>query len=303
MARFFNTSLAEPGDEWRETSLDQLLHFFRNPCRYLLRERLGIVLARDADEIADDEPFLADFSARMALAERLLPHYHSGMSDDELRRLALAGIEYPPGALGASLIDLELATLKGFATEVATAAASPCLPPCQRTLRFDLDGTSWRLTAAFADLRAGGLVRHRYDDTRATDYLTGWLTHLFLCALHPAEAALETRWISRDGEYRLHPCGDAQGILQELLTLYRRGLREPIHFFPKSAWKYIAGGARVSQAKAAWQSTPGRPFGEDRDPAYRLALRGLDDPIDEDFQHCAVTVFAPLMTCIEDHRL
>jgi exodeoxyribonuclease V gamma subunit len=183
--RFFSAPLAAPGDEWRDVSLDQLLRFFRNPCRYLLRERLGIVLSRDEDELADDEPFLADFSARTALAERLLPHYRSGMSDDDLRVLALAGIEYPPGTLGASLIDLELATLKGFAMEVTTAEALPCLPPCHRTVSFELDGESWRLTAAFADLRPGGLVRHRYDDTRATDYLTGWLTHLFLCALQP----------------------------------------------------------------------------------------------------------------------
>ena len=110
--------------------------------------------------------------------------------------------------------------------------------------------------AGFADLRPSGLVRHRYDDTRATDYLTGWLTHLFLCALHPEEVALETRWISRDGDYRLHPCEDAEGVLQELLILYRRGLREPIHFFPKSAWKYIIGGASLSKATATNSTLP-----------------------------------------------
>jgi exodeoxyribonuclease V gamma subunit len=168
---------------------------------------------------------------------------------------------------------------------------------------FDLGGESWRLTAAFADLRPGGLVRHRYDDTRATDYLTGWLTHLFLCALRPDEAALETRWISRNGEYRLQPCEDAEGILQELLTLYRRGLREPIHFFPKSAWKYIASEGKIAQAIATWQSTRDRPWGEEEDPAYRLALRGVDDPLDEDFEQCATTVFSPMMNCIEDDRL
>jgi exodeoxyribonuclease V gamma subunit len=187
--------------------------------------------------------------------------------------------------------------------EVTTAEALPCLPPCHRTVSFDLDGESWRLTAAFADLRPGGLVRHRYDDTRATDYLTGWLTHLFLCALQPDEVALETRWISRNGEYRLHPCEDPERILQELVALYRRGLREPIHFFPKSAWKYIVGGESLAKAIATWKSTRDRPWGEEEDPAYRLALRGIDDPLDEDFELCTATVFTPMMTCIEDDRL
>lgn len=301
--RFFSAPIAEPGAEWRDVSLDQLLRFFSNPCRYLLRERLGIVLSRDEDELSDDEPFLADFSARTALAERLLPHYRSGMSDEDLRVLALAGIEFPPGNLGASLIDLQLATLRGFATEVTTAEASPCLAPCHSTVSVELEGEAWRLTAAFADLRPSGLVRHRYDDTRATDYLKGWLTHLFLCALRPAEVALETRWISRNGEYRMRPCEEPEKVLQKLLALYRRGLREPIHFFPKSAWKYIIGGESLSKATAAWQSTLERPWGEDKDPAYRLALRGVDDPLDEDFELYATTVFAPMMTCIEDDRL
>jgi len=303
ISRFFSTPLAEPDAAWYDVSLDQLVRFFKNPCRYLLRERLGIVLSRDEDELADDEPFLADFSGRVALAERLMPHYRSGMSDDDLRALARAGIEYPPGALGNSLIDLELATLKGFATAVNAAEAPPCLSPCHGTVSFELEGESWRLTAAFANLRPGGLVLHRYDDTRATDYLTGWLTHLFLCALHPDEVALETRWISRNGEYRLRPCEEAEGYLQALLTLYRRGLREPVHFFPKSAWNFVCGGESHSRATATWRSTRDRPWGEGEDPAYQLALRGSADPLDDDFRHCARSVFSPMLNCIEDDRL
>ena len=138
--RFFNAPLAEPGEEWRDVSLDQLLRFFSNPCRYLLRERLGIVLSRDEDDLVDDEPFLPDFSGRTALADRLLPHYRSGMNDDELRILALAGIEYPPGKLGESLIDFELATLKAFAMAVTTAEAAPSLPPRHGTIKVELDG-------------------------------------------------------------------------------------------------------------------------------------------------------------------
>jgi exodeoxyribonuclease V gamma subunit len=302
-AGFFNAPLAEPGDEWRNVSLEQLIRFFRNPCRYLLSERLGIVLSRGEDELADDEPFLADFSARSSLAERLLPHYRSGMNDDELRTLALAGIEYPTGTLGTSLIDLELATLKDYATEVIAAEASPCLPPCHGTINVEIGNESWCLTAAFADLRPAGLVRHRYDDSRATDYLTGWLTHLFLSALHPDEVVLETRWISRDGEFRFLPFDDAEEVLRKLLALYREGLCVPIHFFPKSGWQYAICGESLYKAATTWKSTRERPWGEEEDSAYRLALRGIANPLDEDFERLATTVFMPLLNCIEDDRL
>lgn len=302
-SRFFRAPLAEPHEEWRETSISQLARFFRNPCRYLLRERLGIELIREETELADDEPFLADFAGRQALADRLLAHYRGGMGDADLRRLAHAGIEYPPGALGTSLIDLELETLQDFAARISAAEKTPCVPPCSGTLEFDIDGVPWRLTGAFADLRPEGLVRHRYDDTRARDYLDGWLAHLFLCALRPDQVALATRWISRNGEYRLETCEGAADELRKLLILYRRGLRLPIHFFPKSAWKYVAGEESLSKASASWRVTRERPFGEERDPAYRLALRGVEDPLDDDFIACAMTVFGPMMACLKDARL
>ena len=147
------------------------------------------------------------------------------------------------------------------------------------------------------------MVLHRYDDTRASDYLSGWLTHLVLCALHPDDVELITRWISRDGEYQLRSCEEPEKILKDLLALYRQGLREPIHFFPKSAWKYVIGEMSLSKASAKWKSTRDRPFGEEQDPAYRLALRGIANPLDEDFEKNAAMVFAPMKNCLQDDRL
>jgi exodeoxyribonuclease V gamma subunit len=114
---------------------------------------------------------------------------------------------------------------------------------------------------------------------------------------------METRWISRDGEYRLRRCEDPEAVLQELLSIYRRGLRTPAHFFPKSGFAYVTNQQNLSKAIAKWRSTRDRPWGEEEDPAYRLALRGVDDPLDEDFEQCAAAVFGPMMTCIEDDRL
>jgi exodeoxyribonuclease V gamma subunit len=102
---FFAAPLAVPGEEWRTVSLDQLVRFFRNPCRYLLRERLGIALFREESFQSDDEPFVPDFPERQALAERLLPQAMQGLGDQELERLAMAGIEYPGGALGTALLQ------------------------------------------------------------------------------------------------------------------------------------------------------------------------------------------------------
>jgi hypothetical protein len=62
-------------------------------------------------------------------------------------------------------------------------------------------------------------------------------------------------------------------------------------------------GKRISEAVAAWQSSRFNAFGEELDPAYALALRGVDDPLDGEFVACATTVFQPLLDAVEDDRL
>jgi exodeoxyribonuclease V gamma subunit len=95
----------------------------------------------------------------------------------------------------------------------------------------------------------------------------------------------------------------ARQQLDALLVLYRDGLQRALHFFPKSAWRYVIEGMSLSKATDTWQSTSFRPYGEDRDPAYRLALRGVDTPLDAEFEQCATTVFALLLQNIDDERL
>ena len=80
----------------------------------------------------------------------------------------------------------------------------------------------------------------------------------------------------------------------------RRGLRAPLHFFPKSAWEYVTNGENHSAARAKWS---GGRFPESGDAAYRLALRGHADPLDDEFDECARAVFEPLLACIEGPRL
>ena len=300
-ARFFAEPLAAPGPEWRRVSLDQLQQFFRNPCHFLLRQRLGMSLYREDGSVSDEEPFTPDFLSRQALAERLLPQAMQGIDPGELHRLARAGIEYPPGALGAAALEDEMSSLQRYALEVRDATQAPRLPPLAVDMPFVLQGEDWVVTTLISERREAGLVLQRYDDTRAGDYLAGWLTHLVAAAAF--KVPTETRWISRNGSFRFTPCTDARSILESLLLLYRRGLREPIHFFPKSAWAYMQNRRDLGKARAAWHPTHKGARGEDRHEAYRLALRGSGDPLDADFAACAETVFGPIGTYLVDTRL
>lgn len=295
---FFDTPLAPAGPEWRQVSLAQLQAFLRNPSRLLLRRRLGLDLAYAAEELQDDEPLLPDAAASRALMRRLLPLLLDGADPGTLPALARAGGEWPAGCVGDAALQTRLQSLQLLATRLRQALAEPVLPPRALALRADLDGEALQLQADFADLRASGLLRWRDGEARATDYLDAWLAHLALCATAPAGVALRTRWLGADGEFSFAPCVDAAAHLRQLLALYRQGLDRPLRFFPKSAWEFVTAG--LPAARNAWQVTPYHPYAEGADPAYMLALRGVDEPLDDEFQRLAHAVFDPLLAHLQE---
>lgn len=352
-APFFAAPLPPPDAAWHAVELLQLIRFFANPCRYLLRERVGLDLPESAEALEDVEPMLPDWPGQRALAARLLPVLLAAsapalggaskeagapgsgaseaaaveaMAGEAKRRevnerkvnepeggpeaarlwgLARAGNEYPAGALGETALARELERLRAFARRQRQFLAEPAQPPHRARFECGIDGESWSLTASFADLRANGQLRARYDDTRASDYLGAWLAHLLLCSSPAPGVRCETHGLSRDGDFHFAPLDPTQARqqLENLLGLYREGLRAPLHFFPKSAWAYVKKSDNPRKAVEKWTGGMRTEFGEANDPAYRLALRGVDQPLGETFFTLASKVFAPLMQSLLDDRL
>jgi exodeoxyribonuclease V gamma subunit len=298
---FFPAPLAPPEDEWRGVRLDQLRQFFANPCRYLLRNRLGIAMPEQAEELLDDEPFLPEWSARQAMAERLLAPALAGASEAALLDLARAGNEFPSGPLGEAALASEIRLLRTFAQGLREDIGGAPPESHTATIDFEIEGETWRLEGAVGELYGGRLVRSRYDDARVSDYLAGWIAHLFLCATLKTPPA--TRWHSRDGSYTLEPCAEARERLAELVALYREGLRQPLRFFPKSAWAYVTNDGDLGKAKARWRNWKNPAFGESHDPACRLALRGTAEALDERFAELANRILQPLHRHLTDPRL
>jgi exodeoxyribonuclease V gamma subunit len=151
------------------------------------------------------------------------------------------------------------------------------------------------LSAGFADLRPSGLVRWRCDERRAADVLEAWLHHLALCADPPPGVQPRTRWLAKFDELRFAAPADPRGLLRSLLEIYRDGLIAPVHFFPKAAWAYKDNKDSLSKARSKWVASHHSGHGEQTDAAYRLALRGCGDPLDEPFKTLAEAVFGPVV--------
>lgn len=290
-APFLSAPLPPPGPEWRTVELERLLRFFRNPSRFLLRERLGIELVEGAAELADDEPFNLDFEGRSRLRDRLLPALLEGTEARGLMPRMQAGGELPDGMLGEVLGRRELARLDGFAAKVRQALADAAPEPRSLHLELEVHGEPWILSGSLRYLTPAGPVGYRCDAARAGDHLTAWITHLVWCA---AAGGGESRWIAEDRELRFRPVESPLDRLGELLALYRQGLMCPLRFYPKSAWDYAR--AEPDQApRAARKKWQEGDFPEGADPWYRLALRGVDEPLDAEFEALARQVYGPLL--------
>lgn len=299
---FFTAALPPPGPEWRTLALAQLIEFLRHPARFLLRRRLGLALVREADELRDDEPFVPDRDAQWALADRLLPALLAGADEAQLQRLAAAGTEWPAGALGRQPLQQMLATLLPFAERVRAASAPPLRAPHAACLDIDLDGEPWRLSAVHTDLRDGGLVRWRAAPLHARDRIEAWLHHLWLSAHPPPGGAQPTRWIAQDGTLVLRPLADAAAArsqLAALLRLLRRGLMEPLPFFPRAAWAFVDGEGDFGAARAAFEPGRHHPHAEGADAAIRLVWRGRSDLLGDHFAALAQAVFGPLRAHVD----
>jgi exodeoxyribonuclease V gamma subunit len=310
---FFTSPLPPPDEGWRCVDLIQLKRFFDNPCHFLLRERLGLDLPSSEEELADVEPFVPDRQASRALAARLLPvllerEDGEGLIGEEgLFSLARAGSEYPAANLGEGALRRELVSLCSFADRVNAVLDKPRLPV--HTVKFEhmlhcsgeYETETWELRAVFGSLRADGAVAYRYDDMRARGVLAAWIDHLALCAAPPPGVECRTRGLLRKGEFVLHPLSTdrAHAHLGKLLSLYREGLREPLRFFPKSAWEYarIAWEGDTDKARnEAFKQWNDGHFPEKNHAAYRLALRGMhaEEILDESFRENAEIVFGAL---------
>ena len=292
--RFFTAALPAPGPAWREVALQQLQRFLRNPCRTWLRRRLRLALQREASVLADDEPLTAGRDEQRALARRLLPALLRGLPREQLVALAAAGTELPAGPVGSAEVDQQLQRLQPLAERFRAAAPGALLPPHSMALTFTIDGEPWQLRASLTDLRPEGLVRWALAKTGAGTLLDAWLHHLLLCASPAPGAQAATRWITLDGEIRFAAVADPLAPLHTLMALYRRGLCEPLPFFPRAAWALAGEAGNLQAAETTW-SAPGREeAGERNDPAYALALRGWPAPLAGEFSALAQAVFQPL---------
>ncbi|MEI2782108.1 MAG: exodeoxyribonuclease V subunit gamma [Candidatus Competibacter sp.] len=296
-APLLTVALPEPEPALRAVTLEGLARFFKNPARWLLRERLGIRPELEEEALATREPFVLDGLENYRLVDQMLELHLDRRPAAEIERVVRAGGALPHGQVGQCVFAEARARVTRFAGRLGRAL------PGRKTewLNVDLALGDFRLTDRLTGLTPTGWVGYRLASMKAADYLDLWLHHLALNAAAPAGVALQSHWVAEDKDVILEPVEQPELQFRALLELYWEGSRRLLHFFPKSALAYVErfrkeqdADKALRAAGGAWEGDEFRQgFAERDDPYYRLAYRDTD-PLDAEFAALAAAVFEPL---------
>ena len=239
---FASEALPSLSSESVEYTVDDLVDFFRNPARHFSRNRLGLWLPNDEDEMSvDREPMdvagLDEWKVGSAVLEGLL----SGTPDEVVAEAVRGQGDLPLGQAG----DSAYATISGTSHRLFDRALRIREGESHAPLEIDLELAGVRVVGEIDQLWPSGRVDLRYSRLGGTSELENWIKHLVLCVEAPKGMAPTTHLLGRpeDGAGLGHVCfsevAEAASLLADLVALRRYGDCLPLPFFPKSSRKYV----------------------------------------------------------------
>lgn len=296
----FSESLPPPEPERSAVSLDELSDFFRNPARFILRNRLGVALGIGNTQLENKEPFTLNYFSRQEIRQWELDALNDGIPPNVSEQMASASGQLPQGSFGRQVFQEQREAVKQMSASILPLLDTPDIAP----LPIDFSGHNINLYGWLKPIRVDGLCAYRLAKITAFDRFQLWLRHLILCWLKPPGVNLQSQFVAEDTHLSFAPVtDDAKDLINQLLSHYNRGLSTPLPFFVKSSLAYceslrINGDIDVAKTAAAKVWNPAAygnsfGFGESENAYYQVVYRHTD-PIDSDFCNVAEEILMPM---------
>lgn len=301
----------DPGVGLTIVNLNDLCRFFQNPAQFFLVRRLGLQFEKEDSALEETELFCVKGLERYMLSQRILNQgINQGISSEQtemLQTTATALGQLPHGTPGQCAFELLNDEVLCFLEQTQGLITSTKLSP----IDVDLKVTDFRLVGRIDDIFYEKRLQFRCAKIAAKDRLTAWIHHLVINSIeltgYPKNSVLaglqktkdkgKRRWIGM----QYHPVENSLELLEQLLTLYAKGMEKPLHFFPESSWIYAqrvkqqgkSDDEALSYCKTVWNRKEGAPA-ECEDAYMDLCFRNVD-PLDDEFKQIALCIFGPLI--------
>jgi len=283
-----------------EIELDDLFSFFSNPVRFLLKKRLNISLEKEMDQIEDTEI--------ISLKGLYKYRFEQELFKDRLKRERERFVEFmqsrgflPLGAIGEYEFLKSRQKLDLFLKEIGSYIGDEI-----KEIEIEKEIDEIRIRGRIRDIYNGRLLLYRFSKIRPADKIRLWLIYLFLKADEfPLKDAVLFGFDEKERLFSLRlrhvKRDEAEEYLRDIISIFREGLRRPIHFFPKSSWEFAERvyikkedqRIAIQKAKEVWE---GNDYvrGEKEDEYYEFCFRGAD-PIDDEFIELSKRIFLPII--------
>ncbi|WP_256849857.1 exodeoxyribonuclease V subunit gamma [Pantoea sp. Fr-CA_6] len=292
-------------------TLEAFLRFWRHPVRAWFHQRLGVSFWLEENELPDSEPFALDNLERYQINAQLLNALVEGEDTQRLYAHHRAAGNLPYGAFGELFWQAQRDEMQEVAAEVVT----------QRS-----DGESWEvnlqleqvsLTGWLTQVQSDGLLRWRPGVLNMNDGLLLWLEHLVYCALGGTGSSRmfgrqQSRWC-----FLAVPQAEAIAALNEYVTGYLAGMRQPLMLLNKSGGAWLTASYdkksqqlltdEATQLKArnrlltAWSGNY-QLEGEGSDPYLQRLCRVLDEPQLQQITEAAQRWYLPVLAAHQDDK-
>ncbi len=289
-------------EAFSQLDIETLCLFFSNPARFLLKQRLGIFLDQAETVSEKREDFELNFLDQYRVGQDLLRSRLEGRNLETFRPLQVARGQLPHAKVGTFHYNEMSIDIERFVGKIESFRKNKTA----EHIESQIEVNDVCLQVRLPEIYEQGLIHVRYAKKRAQDILRSWIYHLAFCEMKLPDQPASSMLIFKNAAWQLNPVEHHRKYLVQLLTLFKRGLEKPLHFFPNSSLEYIQqkqmhGKSKRTALNAAQRKWRKSEFarGESDDPYYDICFRQYD-PLDESFQEISETVFKPVLTHYTD---
>lgn len=285
---FISKKLAEPDKEFKHITLDQLINFYKSPARAFLKHCFAIQMFSDEDELPIREPFALESFIDTQVRQQIIPS--ADAIENDLNLCRAKGL-LPHGNIGDAFFNQQAEIVETFYQQYPKL-----LNLKTQQQPFYLQLGEFTLSGKLSNLTKEGCVKHHLGRYYAGDLLAIWLHHLVMnsVTLETMEIA-ETHIYQPDDAFSLAPINDANDLLAQLVEGYWLGLQQPLHFFPKPAYKMYEKSEepKLAAAESAWDNAF---FGGESDKFENQLLFADQNVFNNEFLNFAEITFGRMVS-------
>ncbi|MBB3036460.1 exodeoxyribonuclease V subunit gamma [Hoyosella altamirensis] len=253
------------------TDLSDLVNFVVHPVQAFLRQRLGVVLPSEEDEIDDAFSAEVDNLVKWNIGDRMLNAVLSGHTIDDFRNAELRRGTLPPFTLGTQILD-DISTT----VDILSAASHSFHSGQPQTYDIDIDlGQGRRVTGSVSGVHGETLARTIYSRLGPKHRLHAWVHLVALACMEQGNwrAVTTGRGQGQRPAWRSVICApdDPIALLRRLVDLRERGLTAPLPIAQNASAEYANrrhSGRSIDEAFEAASKTFDGRFGDCTDEHY-----------------------------------